>query len=162
VDRDSVVVIATTPLAVRSGDPTQVGARYSMSVQTGLGHTQPPTQYVPSIFLWVKADGEFRLPPTPHRPTGYRLDGLGIESRWMARFSAPFQTGPGAHQVSCTISTGSFQGVNSGRGVALTHHPVLGSWSRKGRAILLLTLWAVRPVQSVSACTRVHFTFSLL
>ena len=29
----------------------------------------------------------------------------------------------------------------------------------KGRAILLLPLWAVRPVQSLSACTRVTFTF---
>ena len=27
-------------------------------------------------------------------------------------------------------------------------------------AITLLTLWAVRPVQSLSACTRVHFTFT--
>ena len=25
------------------------------------------------------------------------LDGPGIESRWWARFSAPVQTGPGAH-----------------------------------------------------------------
>jgi hypothetical protein len=29
------------------------------------------------------------------------------------------------------------------------------------RAIPLLPLWAVRPVQSLSACTRVHFTFTL-
>jgi hypothetical protein len=29
------------------------------------------------------------------------------------------------------------------------------------RATLLLPLWAVRPVQSLSACTRVHFTFLL-
>jgi hypothetical protein len=28
------------------------------------------------------------------------------------------------------------------------------------RAIPLLPLWAVRPVQSLSACTRVHFTFT--
>ena len=28
------------------------------------------------------------------------------------------------------------------------------------RAIPLLPLWAVRPVQNLSACTRVHFTFS--
>ena len=31
-------------------------------------------------------------------------------------------------------------------------------WSWKGRAIPLLPLRAVRPVQSLSACTRVHFT----
>jgi hypothetical protein len=30
-------------------------------------------------------------------------------------------------------------------------------WSRKGTAIPLLPLWTVRPVQSLSACTRVHF-----
>jgi hypothetical protein len=29
------------------------------------------------------------------------------------------------------------------------------------RAIPLLPLWAVRPVQSLSACTTVHFTFTL-
>jgi hypothetical protein len=29
------------------------------------------------------------------------------------------------------------------------------------RAIPLLPLWAVRPVQSLSACTRVHFTFTI-
>ena len=31
----------------------------------------------------------------------------------------------------------------------------------KGRAIPLLPLWAVRPVQSLSVCTRVHFTLFL-
>ena len=43
--------------------------------------------------------------------TRYGLDGPGIESRWGARFSAPVQTGPGAHPASYTISTGSFPGV---------------------------------------------------
>ena len=36
---------------------------------------------------------------------------------------------------------------------------LLVPWSRKGRAIPLLPLWAVRPVQSLSACTGMHFTF---
>ena len=31
-----------------------------------------------------------------------------------------------------------------------------------GRAITLLPLWAVRPVQSLSVCTGVTFTFTLL
>ena len=57
--------------------------------------------------------------------TGYGLDGPGIESRRAARFSAPVQTGPGAHPASCTMGTGSFPGVNSGRGVTLTPHPIL-------------------------------------
>jgi len=39
--------------------------------------------------------------------TGYGLDGPGIESLWGARFSAPVQTGPGAHPASCTMGTGS-------------------------------------------------------
>ena len=90
--------------------------------------------------------------------TGYGLDGAGIESRWVARFSAPVQTGPGAHPASCKMGTGSFPGVNSGWSMTLTPSPLLVQWPRKSRAILLLPLWAVRPVQSLSACTRVHFT----
>ena len=57
--------------------------------------------------------------------TGYGLDGPGIEFRWEAIFSAPVQTGPGAHPASCTMGTGSFPGVKSGRGVTLTPHPLL-------------------------------------
>ena len=74
-----------------------------------------------------------------------------------ARFTAPVQTGPGARPASCTMGTGSFPGVKSGRGVTLTPHPLLVPWSRKGRAIPLLLLRAVQPVQSLSACTMVHF-----
>jgi len=62
--------------------------------------------------------------------TGYGLHGPGIESRWEARFSAPVQTGPGAHTASCTMATGSFPGVKSGRGVTLTPHPLPLLWSR--------------------------------
>ena len=42
-----------------------------------------------------------------------------------ARFSAPVQTGPGAHPASCTMGTGSLPGVKSGRGVKLTPHLLL-------------------------------------
>ena len=59
------------------------------------------------------------------------------------------------------MGTGSFTGVKSGRDVTLTPHPLLVPWSRKGRAIPLLPPWAVRPVQSLSACTKVHFTLLL-
>ena len=38
--------------------------------------------------------------------------------------------------------------------------PLLVPSSWKSRAIPLLPLWAVRPVQSFSVCTRVHFTFT--
>jgi len=37
--------------------------------------------------------------------------------------------------------------------------PPSGAVVKKGRAIPLLPLWAVRPVQSLSACTRVHYLF---
>jgi hypothetical protein len=57
--------------------------------------------------------------------TGYGLDGPGIESWWGARFSAPVRTGPGAHRAYCTMGSGSFPGVESGRGVTLTPHPLL-------------------------------------
>ena len=91
--------------------------------------------------------------------TGYGFEGPGTEPRWGARFSAPVQTGSGTHPASHTRGTGSFPGIKSGRGMTLTHHPFLVPWSRKGRAIPLLPLWAVRPVQSLSACTKVHFRF---
>jgi hypothetical protein len=75
-----------------------------------------------------------------------------------ARFSAPVQTGPGAHPASCTMGTRSFAGVKSGHSVTLTRHPLLVPWSRKGTAIPVLPLWAVQPVQSLSARKRVQFT----
>ena len=75
------------------------------------------------------------------------------------RFFALFQAGPGVLPASCTMGTGSFPGVKcDSRGVTLTPYPLVVSWSSKGRAIPILPLWAVRPVQSLSACTRVHFT----
>jgi len=40
------------------------------------------------------------------------------------------------------------------------YHYLLVPWSRKSRVIPLLPLWAVWPVQSLSACTTVHFTFT--
>jgi hypothetical protein len=74
-----------------------------------------------------------------------------------ARLSSPVQTGPRAHPASCKMGTESFPGVMSGRGVTLTPHPLLLPWSWKSRAIPLHPLWAVRPVQSCRACSRVHF-----
>jgi hypothetical protein len=55
--------------------------------------------------------------------TGYEPDGPGIETRWGARFSAPVQTGPGAHPASYTMGTGSFPRVKRpGCGVGHTPH----------------------------------------
>ena len=76
-----------------------------------------------------------------------------------ASFCASVQTGPGAHPAPCTMGSGYFPGVKSGRSVTLIPHPLPVTRSRKSRVIPLLPLWAVRPVQSLSACTRVHFNF---
>ena len=48
------------------------------------------------------------------------------------RFSGRVQTGPGARPASCTMGTGSFSGVKSGRGVTLTSHPLLVPLVMKG------------------------------
>ena len=53
-----------------------------------------------------------------------------------------------------------FPGGKERPGVTLTPHPLVMPWSRKSRAIPLLPLWAVRPVQNLSACKTVHFTFT--
>jgi len=58
------------------------------------------------------------------------------------------------------MGTGSFPEVKIGRGVTLTPHPLLFPWSRKSRAIPLLLLLAVRPVQSLSACTVELYIYS--
>ena len=92
--------------------------------------------------------------------TSYGLDGSGIESRLGTRFFAPVHTDPGAHPASCTMGTGSFPGVKSGQGVTLIPHSLLVPWSWKGKAVPLLPLWAVRPEQSLSACTGMTFTFT--
>jgi hypothetical protein len=48
----------------------------------------------------------------------YGLDGPGIESQWGEIFSAPVQTGHGAHPASYTMGTESFPGIKrSGHGV---------------------------------------------
>jgi len=54
---------------------------------------------------------------------GYGLGRSGDRIPVEARFSAPVQTGPGAHPAFCTMGTLSFPGVKSGRGVTLTPHP---------------------------------------
>jgi hypothetical protein len=71
--------------------------------------------------------------------TGYGLDGPVTESRCR---TAHVQTGSGVHPASCTMGTGSFPGVESGRGVTLTPHPLLVPRSENSRAIPLLSLRA--------------------
>ena len=92
--------------------------------------------------------------------TGYGLDGPGIESRWGQNFPhlSRQSLGPTQHPVQW-IPRLSWGKERPGRDA--DPHPASMPWSRKSKAIPLLPLWAVRPVQSLSACTRVHFTFTL-
>jgi hypothetical protein len=73
--------------------------------------------------------------------TDYGLDGPESNPGGDEIFQ-PVHTGPGAHPASCNMGTGSFPGVNCGRGVTLTTHPLLVPRSWKSRAIPLPTLWA--------------------
>ena len=74
--------------------------------------------------------------------TRYGLDGPGIESGWGARFSAPVQTGPGAHPASYTVRQGrgvahsppSSAGVE-GRVELCICYPSGRSWSVVGRTL---------------------------
>ena len=68
--------------------------------------------------------------------TRYGLQGPGIESRRAARFSAPVQTGYGAHPSSCTMGTGSFLGVKRPGRVA--DHPPPSSAEVEGRVELYI------------------------
>ena len=88
--------------------------------------------------------------------TGYGLDGSGIESRWGQDFPHLSRPALGPTQPPRTMGTGSFSGVKCDRGVTLTPHPLRVPWSRKSIAIPLFPL---RAVQSLSTCTRMHFTF---
>jgi len=85
--------------------------------------------------------------------TGYGLHGPGIESRWRRDF--PHLSIPALEPTQPPVQwvRRYFPGLKSGRGVTLTPHPLLVQWSRKSRAITLFRIWAVRPVQSLSACT---------
>jgi len=94
--------------------------------------------------------------------TGYGLDGPGIESLWGRNFPHLSRTALGLIQPPAQWIPGFSQMVKSSRGVTLTPHPLLVPWTWKGRAIPLIPLWAVRPVQSLSACTRGHFTLPFL
>ena len=88
----------------------------------------------------------------------------------MGRYFPPVHPGPGTHSASCTMGTGSFPGVKYGRGVLLTTHPLLVSWSWKSRAIPLANLWATTGSVTgtlylyylSNACFSLHGSTSLL
>ena len=94
--------------------------------------------------------------------TGYGLDGPEIESRWGRNFRHLSRPTLRPTQPPVQWVPGLARGHRAVGGLMLTPHPLLVLWSRKSRAIPLLPLWALRSVQSLSACTRVHFTFCTL
>ena len=86
----------------------------------------------------------------------YGLDGPGINSRLGGGiFSAPVQTGPGAHPTSYTIGTGSFLVGKAAEAWRWPPNPIHRQGQKKSRVIHLLPLWAF------VACSRVTFTFTL-
>jgi hypothetical protein len=82
------------------------------------------------------------------------LDYPGIESRWVARFSAPVQTGRGAFPVYYTVGTVSFPGFK--RPGLEVDHPPPSRTEVKETARFLLHLWAF------VACSKADFTFPTL
>jgi hypothetical protein len=93
--------------------------------------------------------------------TGYGLDGSGIKSRWGRDF--PHLSIPALGPTQPPVQW--VPGLSRGKelpGRDADSSPLLVPWSWKGRALPLLPLWAVRPVQSLSACARVRFNIFYL
>ena len=89
--------------------------------------------------------------------TDYGLGGPEIESRWWR----DFLTCPDRPRGPPSLLYNGYRLFSGGKerpGRDADPSPLLVPWSRKSGAIPLLPLWAVRPVQSLSACTRVHYT----
>jgi hypothetical protein len=82
--------------------------------------------------------------------TGYGLDGPGIESRSGRDFPHLSRPALGPTQPPVQWVPGLSWGKER-PGSDADPSPLLVSWSRKGRATPLLPLFAVRPVQSLSA-----------
>jgi hypothetical protein len=92
--------------------------------------------------------------------TRYGLDGPGVESQLGTRFSAPAQTGPGAHPVSYTKGTGTSPGVKQ-PGQDDGHPTYLSPRVRKEYSYTSTPLWAFVACSRVNCtCSRVNCTCS--
>ena len=88
--------------------------------------------------------------------TGYGWTVWGSNRSWVEIFcTCPHQ--PWSPNSLLHNGYQVFPRVKCDRGVTLNPHPLLVQRSRKSRAIPLLPLRAIWPVQSFSACSRVHW-----
>jgi hypothetical protein len=90
--------------------------------------------------------------------SSHELDGPGIESRWGGEIFRTCPYRPWGPPSLLYYWYRVFPGGKERPWRDTDPSPLLVPLSRKVRAIPLLPLWAVRPVQSLSDCTRVHFT----
>ena len=104
------------------------------------------------IITWYKTQSE-----PGSVATGYVLDGKGIESRCRRDFPHPSRTALGPTQPPIQWVLGLSRGKERPRRHA-DPSPPTSTVVKKEYRILLLLLLAVRPVENLSACTRVHFT----
>ena len=94
----------------------------------------------------------------------------GLATGWTVRGSNPggdeiFRTCPDRPWGPASLLYVGYRVFPGGKvrpGSAADQSPLLVSWSRKSRAIPLLSLCAVRPVRILSACTRVHCNFTFI
>jgi hypothetical protein len=95
-----------------------------------------------------------------HDSLGYELNGPRIESRG----GENFRTCPDRRWGPPSILYNGYWVLSGGKERPRRDpdpSPLLVPWSWKSRAIPPLPLWTVRPIHSLSACTTVHFTFTL-
>ena len=78
-----------------------------------------------------------------------------------ARFSAPVQTGPGAHSASCTMGSGPFHRGKERPGSDPDSSPPSSAVVKKEEGYNSRTPVGRTALHSLSACTRVQFTYLL-
>jgi hypothetical protein len=124
----SVVGTATGHGLDGPGIESRWGRDFPHLSRPALGPTQPPVQWVPGLSRGKERLGLHADPSPPSSAVGHERVELYLYSSY----------GPnGLYRASV---------------------PVQWCTLPYSRAIPLLPLWAVRPVQSLSACKRVHFT----